>query len=219
MNYEIELISFKLCPFVQRSLILLKEKKINYKITYIDLTDKPDWFLEISPLGKVPVLKVDGEVLFESTVINEFLDELVAPSIHPDNILLKAKQRAWVEFSSALVFDMIKWLQADSKESFVEVDRLFKGKLTQLENSISGEFFGDRFAMVDVAFAPILMRLSFVQNINSEILEEYPKIQQWSRSVLERQSVIDSLVPELESLFIGRFMNQGSYLLHSGKKE
>lgn len=219
MNHQIELISFNLCPFVQRSVILLKEKQINYKITYIDLANKPDWFLEISPLGKVPVLKVDDEVLFESTVINEFLDELIAPSIHPEDILIKAKQRAWVEFSSVLIFDMLKWLQADSQESFKEIDQIWKSKLAQVEKNILGEFFGTHFSMVDIAFAPILMRLSFVQKTSGEILKEFPKIQKWSNSLLARQTVIDSFASELEGPFIKRFKNQGSYLLCSDKIE
>ena len=68
---NIELISFDLCPFVQRSVITLLEKDIPFKRTNIDLANKPDWFLQISPLGKVPVLKIDGNILFESAVINE----------------------------------------------------------------------------------------------------------------------------------------------------
>ncbi len=77
----IELISFNLCPFVQRSVITLNKKGIDYKITYIDLADKPDWFLALSPLGKVPVLKHGDEVLFESAVINEYLDEITPQQI------------------------------------------------------------------------------------------------------------------------------------------
>lgn len=62
-----ELVSFELCPFVQRSVITLNEKGVPFDIRYISLKDKPDWFLDISPLGKVPVLIVDeGTVLFES---------------------------------------------------------------------------------------------------------------------------------------------------------
>ena len=56
---SLHLISFKTCPFVQRAVITLKHKNIDFEITYIDLADPPDWFLEMSPLNKVPVLKVD----------------------------------------------------------------------------------------------------------------------------------------------------------------
>ena len=52
------LISFELCPYVQRSVMTLREKKVAYDIDYIDLSDRPDWFVELSPLGKVPVLEV-----------------------------------------------------------------------------------------------------------------------------------------------------------------
>jgi hypothetical protein len=60
---SLHLISFKTCPFVQRAVITLKHKNIDFDITYIDLAEPPDWFLEMSPLGKVPVLKVDDEIL------------------------------------------------------------------------------------------------------------------------------------------------------------
>jgi len=69
-----ELISFELCPFVQRSVITLLQKGVDFKINYIDIHDPPEWFQQISPLGKVPVMRVDNTVLFESAVINEYLD-------------------------------------------------------------------------------------------------------------------------------------------------
>lgn len=76
------LISFPLCPFVQRAIIAMDEKQAEFEVVYIDLADKPDWFTAISPLGKVPVLKVerDGEepaYIFESAVILEFIEETV----------------------------------------------------------------------------------------------------------------------------------------------
>ena len=69
------LVSFDACPFVQRAAILLQEQNRTYDITYIDLRNKPDWFLEISPNGKVPVLKVEETPIFESAVILEYLDD------------------------------------------------------------------------------------------------------------------------------------------------
>ncbi|HEY9734725.1 MAG TPA: glutathione S-transferase N-terminal domain-containing protein, partial [Trichocoleus sp.] len=65
----LKLISHKLCPYVQRSIITLIEKQIPHERAYIDLAHKPDWFLQRSPLGKVPILLVGEEVLFESAVI------------------------------------------------------------------------------------------------------------------------------------------------------
>ncbi len=81
---DFELISFKLCPFVQRAAIILLFKKIPFRTSYIDLANPPDWFRAISPFGKVPVLRLDETtVLFESSVINEYLDEVTPGGLLP----------------------------------------------------------------------------------------------------------------------------------------
>ena len=82
MAARLKLISHKLCPYVQRAVIALTEKGVPFERIDIDLGNKPDWFLKISPLGKVPVLRVetvDGEaVLFESNVICEYIEDTQA---------------------------------------------------------------------------------------------------------------------------------------------
>ena len=95
---QIHLISFKTCPFVQRAVITLKYKNIDFDITYIDLADPPDWFLEISPHGKVPVLLVDDVPLFESNAIAEYLDEVFEPRLHPGDPIKRAQNRAWTDY-------------------------------------------------------------------------------------------------------------------------
>ena len=94
------LISHHLCPYVQRAVIVLTEKSIEHKRTYINLEDTPDWFTNVSPLGRVPLLEVNGSVLFESQVIAEYLDEATPGSLHPGDLLEKAKHRSWIEFGS-----------------------------------------------------------------------------------------------------------------------
>src|SRR6266705_4724385 len=82
MAARLKLISHKLCPYVQRAVIALTEKGVAFERVDIDLANKPDWFLKISPLGKVPVLSVrsdEGEVaLFESNVICEYIEDTQA---------------------------------------------------------------------------------------------------------------------------------------------
>lgn len=58
---KLTLISFPLCPFVQRAIIALNEKGAEFDVVYIDLANKPDWFQKVSPFGKVPVLKVERD--------------------------------------------------------------------------------------------------------------------------------------------------------------
>ena len=93
------LVSFKTCPWVQRAAIVLRAKEVPYDIEYIDRDKRPDWFLKVSPHSKVPVLVVDGkDALFESNAIAEYLDETVAPRLHPADPLVRARNRAWTDY-------------------------------------------------------------------------------------------------------------------------
>ncbi|NIQ97587.1 MAG: glutathione S-transferase family protein, partial [Desulfuromonadales bacterium] len=142
---RLELISFKLCPFVQRAAIVLLEKGCDFDVTYIDLKNKPDWFLEISPMGKVPVLKVDDEVLFESAVIAEYLDETHPPQLHPENPLQRARNRAWIEFSSEMLMDHFRMLNAAGKDDFDSRRNQLADRLGTLERTLGdGPFFNGR---------------------------------------------------------------------------
>ena len=111
MAPALKLISHKLCPYVQRAVIALTEKGVPFERIDIDLANKPDWFLKISPLGKVPVLLVetgDGEVaLFESNVICEYIEETQGGAkLHPQDALKRAQHRAWMEFGSTILSEL-----------------------------------------------------------------------------------------------------------------
>ena len=91
----IKLISFKNCPFVQRVMGSLVMKNVPFEIEYIELNDKPQWFLDISPNGQVPVLVTENDtVLFESDAIVEYLDDKYSP-IEEVTAEQKALDRAW----------------------------------------------------------------------------------------------------------------------------
>ena len=76
MPASLTLVSHALCPYVQRIAIALAEKDVPHDRITVDLSNKPDWFLTISPLGRTPVLKVGEAALFESTAILEYLEDL-----------------------------------------------------------------------------------------------------------------------------------------------
>ncbi len=92
----IKIVSFTICPFVQRVTALLEAKQIPYDIEFISLSDKPKWFLDLSPTGQVPMLVTDeGIALFESDAIIEYIDEISAPlepDLTPEH---RAINRAW----------------------------------------------------------------------------------------------------------------------------
>lgn len=215
--HKLELVSFKICPYVQRSVIALNEKNVDFDITYVDLANLPDWFHEISPLGKVPVLKVDDTVIFESAVISEFLDETYTPTLHPASAIQKAHHRAWIEFGSELLGAQFRMLMADNEEGFTQNLKELKDGLAKVEAAAdaTGPFFsGADLALIDTAYAPIFMRLAIVsQHRDLGILTEGSRLAKWSDALLARDAVKTSVVSDFEEIFTQFFKNKGSYAL------
>src|SRR3954467_3761680 len=106
MTPTLKLVSHKLCPYVQRAVIVLTEKGVPFERIDVDLSNKPEWFKKISPLGKTPVLLVDDTAIFESAVILEYLEETQPNPLHPADPLARAEHRAFIEFGSAGLNDI-----------------------------------------------------------------------------------------------------------------
>lgn len=204
---KLELISFKLCPFVQRAVIALKYSKIPYDITYIDLMNPPAWFAEVSPLEKVPVLRVDGETnLFESAVIAEFIDDIAPHSLLPSDPLLRARNRSWTELGSACLGDQYQMTGAEDEAAYKRNRAALIDKLELFEEEIAGPFFnGDRPALIDFATAPLFMRLNILDNGGNALIDPaaLPKVAAWSAALLALDEVKDSVVAEFEAMYRG----------------
>src|SRR5260221_14404597 len=106
MAAPLKLISHKLCPYVQRAVIALTEKGVAFERIDIDLANKPDWFLAISPLGRTPVLQVGETAIFESAVILEYLEETQPKPLHPPAALPRPEDRGRNEFGPAVLNDL-----------------------------------------------------------------------------------------------------------------
>lgn len=213
---SIELISFNLCPFVQRSVITLRQKGIDFKITYIDLMNKPDWFLEISPLGKVPVVRYGDDVLFESAIINEFLDEITPPSLMPIEPLAKAQDRAWIEYASQILMDQYRVFLASSEDDLAQHRHTLDLKLQRLEATVSEDnfFHSSGFSLVDAALAPFFTRLDVIQQrFNHNLLAEHPKLSALSERLLALEAVKKSVVTDFADVFVNYFSERDSALM------
>ncbi|WP_307236647.1 glutathione S-transferase family protein [Pararhizobium capsulatum] len=189
---RLELISHGLCPYVQRAAIALAEKNVPFTRIDIDLANKPAWFKVISPLGKVPLLKVDDRVLFESAVICDYLDETTAPRLHPSDPFERARHRGWIEFGSAVLNDIWRLYSAPDEASFIAASIGLKARLRQLEATLDrGPYFsGSDFSLVDAAFAPVFRYFDvFDTFVDLEIVKDLPKVQDWRRALSERPSV------------------------------
>ncbi len=213
----LHLISFKTCPFVQRAVITLKHKNIDFDITYIDLADPPDWFLKLSPLGKVPLLKVDDEVLFESAIINEYLDEITGGDLQPHDPLARAKNRSWIEFASNMLGNLYMMKMSKDAESYEKYRDVLVGQLQRLEKRLGeGPWFnGDKFSLADTAFAP-LFRQDSVANHQLSVIDPAtePKVNAWAQRLLALPEVRDSVVDEFDDLSIRALQENGSYSLN-----
>jgi glutathione S-transferase len=213
---KLELISFDLCPYVQRSVITLLEKNIDFKITYIDLAKPPDWFMKTSPLGKVPVLRAGEAVIFESAVINEYIDEISPPSLHPADPLQRAINRAWIEFASELLVSQYQLIISKDKQGFEQKSNEIRDKLAQIEAQLSanGTFFnGANFSLVEAAIAPMFMRLDILeQQIPAVKFNSTARLAAWRVAILARSSVKKSVIPEFSEKFIAYLRRSNNYI-------
>jgi len=215
MTPKLILISHKLCPYVQRAVIALTEKGVPFERVDIDLANKPDWFLQISPLGKVPVLRVatgEGEtVLFESNVICEYIEVTQGGAkLHPQDPLVRAQHRAWMEFGSTILSEL--WgLETTGDPAIFETKRLaVAAKFARVEEALGlGPFFaGQNFSLVDAVFAPIFRYFDvFDQLIDLSVFAETPKVRAWRAELAKRPSVggaVEADYPQLLHAFLVR---------------
>lgn len=195
---KLTLISHHLCPYVQRAAIALAEKGVPFERRFIDLSAKPDWFLAISPLGKVPLLVVtqsnDTEaVLFESAVICEYLEETQpgAP-LHPADPLARARHRGWVEFGSSILSDLWGFETAREPETYEAKRKALIDKFVRVEAELGdGPFFaGAAFSLVDAVFAPIFRYFDVFETIApTGIFDAVPRVTAWRNALSARASV------------------------------
>lgn len=213
---KLELVSFKVCPFVQRSVIALNYKGVDYTLTHISPHEPPDWFKTISPMGKVPVLLVDGTPVFESAVISEYLDEVYPPALHPADPLRKAQHRAWVEFASELNMRQFRMATAKDETAFNEAHDSLQQGLQRLDSVIAPEapfFSGKTFHLVDTAYAPFFMRLALVKQHFGLGLGMSERVQAWSDALLEMDAVKTSVVDNFVEIYFGFLDAQNGHIL------
>lgn len=212
---KLTLVSHTLCPYVQRAAIALHEKGVTFERIDVDLENKPDWFLAISPLGKVPLLKVGDAVIFESAVIIEYLEETQPHPLHPADPLLRAQHRGWIEFGSALLADIWGFYTAPDAAAFAAKRQAIADKLARLEQALGdGPFFaGAGFTLVDAAFAPVFRYFDAFERIEDfGWLQGRPRLAAWRRALAARPSVVKAVAPKFQERLWAFLARRGSHL-------
>ncbi|MFL5360627.1 MAG: glutathione S-transferase family protein [Myxococcales bacterium] len=211
MAHKLKLVSFDICPYVERSRIVLLEKHVAHEIEFIDLANKPAWFLEVSPMGRVPVLLVDGRPVFESSIINELIEELhPEPPLFPKEPLPRAEARSWIAFANDAV------MPASYRASLAFVGGAPDDERTRLVGEVAAAlakldaevakrggpyFLGRDFSLVDAAYAPFFRRWRIAERWGgpeARLLERFPRVSAWADALLSRASVAESEPAELE---------------------
>jgi len=213
------LVSFKTCPWVQRAAIVLREKGVAFEFRHIDPDDRPDWFLAISPHKKVPVLRIDDRVsLFESNAIAEYLDETLAPRLHPADPVARAANRAWTDylpsFAAAITACAYAEGEAQFRKAAAELAQPFERLERALEKQGSGPYFnGTAYSLVDAGYAPFLQRYRFIDRIERlGQIEEFPRLRAWSEALLARPSTHSFPPEEFEAIYRANLRRRRKWL-------
>lgn len=219
---KLTLISAPTCPFVQRAVIALKEKGQPFDVVYVDLQNRPDWFTALSPLGKVPVLKVERQglpdaVVFESAVIVEYLEETAeGAKLHPADPLDRAQNRSWMEYGSTVLGDLFRLYAAKDEAELATARETLRARLARLEEVLGdGPFFnGAGFSIVDAVFAPAFRQIDTLGAVAEvDVLKGLPKVAAWSAALAARPSVIEAVPHDYAERFLARARSLGSHLL------
>ncbi|MEM7250104.1 MAG: glutathione S-transferase family protein [Pseudomonadota bacterium] len=213
-----KVVSFKICPFVQRVTALLEAKGADYEIEYIDLGNKPQWFLEVSPNRQVPILmRDDGRVLFESDAIVEYLDETIGTPTLSADPADRAQDRAWSYLGSKHYLVQCSSQRSSDAETLAER----RGKLAKAFSNISGRVaqtngpfaHGDHMGAIDIAWLPILHRAAVIEEWSGvNYFEDHPTLEAWQAAVMGT-GIPDKSVPEdFIERFTGFYLAETTYL-------
>jgi glutathione S-transferase len=215
MDPRLVLVSHVLCPYVQRIAVSLAEKGVAYARVTIDLAAKPDWFNAISPLGKVPLLKVDEHVLFESAVILEYLEETLQLPLHPQDPLQRADHRAWMDYGSAILNDIAGLYNAPDEASFDTKWALLGRRFQWLEQRVIADpwFDGPRFSLVDAVFGPAFRYIDVFDTIDPlSMIASNTKVARWRKNLAARPSVRDAVTADYPALLRTFLVARRSYI-------
>lgn len=217
------LISHPLCPFVQRAAIVLLEKGVPFDRVDVDFSAKPDWFLALSPTGKVPLLKIgqadgSGAILFESMVICEYLEESFGGvGMYPVDALSRAQHRGWIEFGTAALADAWQFLNAKDRPTADAKRAALRDRLQRLEAVVAAEpyFGGAAFGMVDAVFAPLFRYFDILDpTVSQPIFKGLPRVTAWRAALAARESVIAAVAGDYAERFRQHLRQHQALLAH-----
>jgi glutathione S-transferase len=215
---KLELVIHTLCTYVHRAAAMIHEKGVAFERRYIDLKAKPDWFLAISPRGKVPVLLVDGQALFESQAIIEFLDETHPPSLLGTDPFERARQRGWVEMANDLSNAQYRYFIAPTAEEQTAAAAALGPIAAHYEEAIAaGVIAPDGFDLAHLAIASSALRFVIVEDaLGARALEAAPRFRALVGRLAARPSIAETVPADYGAFFLRKLTERGSLFVRNG---
>src|SRR5690554_2345177 len=186
------------CPFSQRCRFVLFEKGMDFEIRDIDLYNKPEDISVMNPYGQVPILVERELILYESNIINEYIDERFPhPQLMPADPTMRARTRLFLFNFERELFSQVAILE-DRNETDAKAQEQARQKirdgLAQIAPILTKNKYmlGEEFSMLDVAIAPLLWRLD---HYGIELPKSAAPIQKYGERVFSRPAFIEALTP------------------------
>lgn len=202
---NIELYSYAACPFAQRSRMVLAEKNIDFELHEIDVYNKPEGWEKISPYGKVPLLRHNGGTIYESTIINEYIDEeFPQPPLMPDSALDRATARIWIDYCENRFLPAVHKLMRYKSDAEKLTEQIIKVRevleyieFEGLRKVSNGPFwFGASPTLVDFQYLPFFERFGVYEKLAGfEWPEHCTRLKRWLQAMSKRDSVKPTLRP------------------------
>ncbi len=219
-SHSLELFSARVCPYAHRTRLVLAEKDVPFELTEIDFKKKPERFLKISRYGKVPAIVHDGNEIYESAIINEYLEEVFPePALMPSEPGRRALLRIWIDYCDDHFLDDL-YAAISNQEAGLHAE--LKGKveahLRNIESgfaALSGEgpyWLGAEASLLDFAYYPFFERLpAWIHYRGIAIPEDCPRLSAWLAVMAERPSVKDIATPA--DYYIERYGNYAKVVM------
>lgn len=211
MGQRYKIVGHRLCPYVQRVVIVMLETGMAYDRIDIDLDVKPDWLADVSPQGKVPVLQAEtGDWLFESGAISNYLDSVAGGVLMPSDPVARARHEGWIRHGDALLDSVAGIIYRDRDEAAMQasVAAIVDGLTVMARHFRPDPYFGGAsFGLVDAVFATLFRKFAVLDRIPSVTLTEAlcVDVRAWWAMVKTRPSVT-AAVPETYHAELVRFI-------------
>ena len=217
MTEKLKLVTSKFSPYGHRVEIALIEKNIPYEKVFVDLANRPQWFVDEAPLGKVPLLYVGKKVLFESNAICEYLEEAFPQkSLHSQDQVIKSQHRAWMEVANGILAGTFGMVYAKNQEELdlKKAETISKLKALDKNLKFNPYFDGDKFSLIDICMASAFKPLSFVNSkFMLEIFDHFPNLTGYCENLITRGSLQKALPEDYEEIFKAFLKRKNSFLL------